>query len=94
MPRHCENAQRVAEFLEAHDCVSWVNYPGLPSHRDHGRAMRYMPKGQGGIIGFGIKGGLTAGKRFIDSVKLASHLANLGDSKTLVLHPASTARCV
>lgn len=91
MPRHCENAQRVAEFLEAHDCVSWVNYPGLPSHRDHGRAMRYMPKGQGGIIGFGIKGGLTAGKRFIDSVKLASHLANLGDSKTLVLHPASTA---
>jgi len=65
MPRHCENAQRVAEFLEAHDCVSWVNYPGLPSHRDHGRAMRYMPKGQGGIIGFGIKGGLTAGKRFI-----------------------------
>ncbi len=91
MPRHCENAQRVAEFLEAHDCVSWVNDPGLPSHRDHGRAMRYMPKGQGGIIGFGIKGGLTAGKRFIDSVKLASHLANLGDSKTLVLHPASTA---
>jgi len=91
MPRHCENAQRVAEFLEAHDCVSWVNYPGLPSHRDHGRAMRYMPKGQGGIIGFGIKGGLTAGKRFIDSVKLAIHLANLGDSKTLVLHPASTA---
>ncbi len=55
MPRHCENAQRVAEFLEAHDCVSWVNYPGLPSHRDHGRAMRYMPKGQGGIIGFGIR---------------------------------------
>lgn len=91
MPRHCENAQRVAEFLEAHDCVSWVNYPGLASHRDHERAMRYMPKGQGGIIGFGIKGGLTAGKRFIDSVKLASHLANLGDSKTLVLHPASTA---
>lgn len=91
MPRHCENAQEVAEFLEGHRCVSWVNYPGLPSHPDHERAKRYMPKGQGGIIGFGIRGGLEAGKRFIDSVKLASHLANLGDSKTLVLHPASTA---
>jgi O-acetylhomoserine (thiol)-lyase len=91
MPRHCENAQAVAEFLESHDCVSWVNYPGLASHHDHERAKRYMPKGVGAIIGFGIKGGLESGKKFIDSVQLASHLANLGDSKTLVLHPASTA---
>ena len=90
MPRHCENALQVARFLEQHELVSWVNYPGLESHRDYKRAKKYMPKGQGAILGFEIKAGLEAGKKFIDSVKLASHLANIGDAKTLVIHPAST----
>jgi len=90
MPRHCENALAVARFLEQHPLVSWVNYPGLESHPDHARASRYLPAGQGAILGFGIKGGITAGARFIDGVKLASHLANIGDAKTLVIHPAST----
>jgi len=90
MPRHCENALKVASFLESHPCVSWVNYPGLASHPDHARAQKYLPAGQGAILGFGIKGGATAGARFIDSVKLASHLANIGDAKTLVIHPATT----
>ena len=90
MPRHSENALKVAQWLEGHKSVSWVNYPGLPSHPDHKLAKRYMPDGQGGILGFGIKGGKEAGVKFINSVKLASHLANIGDSKTLVIHPAST----
>jgi len=90
MPRHCENALKVAQFLETHPAVSWVNYPGLPSHPDHERAKKYLPAGQGAILGFGIKGGATAGSKFIDSVKLASHLANIGDAKTLVIHPATT----
>jgi len=90
MPRHCENALKVAKFLEQHDLVSWVNYPGLESHRDFNKARKYLPKGQGAILGFEIKAGLEAGKKFIDSVKLASHLANIGDAKTLVIHPAST----
>jgi O-acetylhomoserine (thiol)-lyase len=90
MPRHVENAQKVAEWLEKTPSVSWVNYPGLPSHKDHGRAQRYLPKGAGAIIGFGIKGGIEAGKKFIDNVKLLSHLANIGDAKSLVIHPAST----
>ncbi len=90
MPRHCENALKVAQFLEKHPQVSWVNYPGLESHPDHARAKKYLPSGQGAILGFGIKGGATAGAKFIDSVKLASHLANIGDAKTLVIHPAST----
>jgi O-acetylhomoserine (thiol)-lyase len=90
MPRHCENALKVASFLEAHPGVSWVNYPGLASHPDHARAQRYLPAGQGAILGFGIKGGAAAGAKFIDSVKLASHLANIGDAKTLVIHPATT----
>lgn len=90
MPRHCENAVKVAQFLEGHPSVSWVNYPGLESHPDHDRAKRYLPKGQGAILGFGIKGGKEAGTRFIDSVKLCSHLANIGDAKSLVIHPAST----
>ena len=89
-PRHCENALAVAKFLEAHPSVEWVNYPGLKSHRDFSAAMKYLPKGQGAILCFGIKGGYEAGKRFIDSVKLASHLANVLDAKTLVIHPAST----
>ena len=90
MPRHSENALKVAQWLEGHKSVIWVNYPGLPSHPDHKLAKKYMPDGQGAILGFGIKGGKEAGVKFINSVKLASHLANIGDSKTLVIHPAST----
>ncbi len=90
MPRHSENALKLAQWLERHKLVSWVNYPGLPSHPDHKLAKKYMPDGQGAILGFGIKGGKEAGVKFINSVKLASHLANIGDSKTLVIHPAST----
>ncbi|MDA8744905.1 O-acetylhomoserine aminocarboxypropyltransferase/cysteine synthase [Rubripirellula amarantea] len=90
MPRHCENGKAVAEFLESHDQVEWVNYPGLPSHKDYDRGQKYLPDGQGAIMGFGIKGGMEAGKKFINSCKLCSHLANIGDAKTLVIHPAST----
>jgi len=90
MPRHCENAQRVAEHLEGHRAVSWVNYPGLPGHPFHANAKRYLKSGCGAIIGFGIKGGMEAGKKFINAAKLMSHLANIGDAKTLCIHPAST----
>lgn len=90
MPRHSENAQKIAEFLESHPKVLSVNYPGLKSHCDHAMCQKYMPNGCSSIIGFRIRGGLEAGKRFIESVKLAIHLANLGDAKTLVVHPAST----
>jgi len=90
MPRHCENALKVAQFLEDHPSVAWVNYPGLKSHPDYERAKRYLPEGQGAILGFGIKGGRESGAKFIDSVKLCSHLANIGDAKTLVIHPTST----
>ena len=90
MPRHCENALKVARFLEGHNLVEWANYPGLESHADYQRAKQYLPAGQGAILGFGIKGGRDAGAKFIDSVKLCSHLANIGDAKTLVIHPAST----
>jgi O-acetylhomoserine (thiol)-lyase len=90
MPRHCQNAQAVAEFLESHPAVTWVNYPGLPSHPHHEMARRYLPAGAGAIMGFGIKGGREAGRRFIESVRMCSHLANVGDAKTLVIHPAST----
>jgi O-acetylhomoserine (thiol)-lyase len=90
MPRHSENALKLAQWLERHKLVGWVNYPGLPSHPDYKLAKKYMPAGQGAILGFGIKGGKEAGIKFINSVKLASHLANIGDSKTLVIHPAST----
>lgn len=90
MPCHCKNALKVAHFLEGHPNVSWVNYPGLESHPDHDRAKRYLPSGQGAILGFGIKGGREAGAKFIDNVQLCSHLANIGDAKTLVIHPAST----
>ena len=88
--RQCFNALKLAEYLEGHEQVESVNYPGLASHPDHKQAKKYLPKGQGAIIGFRIKGGFEAGKRFINSVKLASHLANILDSKTLVIHPAST----
>ncbi|NOZ13233.1 MAG: O-acetylhomoserine aminocarboxypropyltransferase/cysteine synthase [Acidobacteria bacterium] len=90
MPRHVENALAIAKYLEGHSSVSWVNYPGLAGHVHHGRISRYLPKGAGALIGFGIKGGKEAGRRFIDNVKLLSHLANIGDSRTLVIHPAST----
>jgi O-acetylhomoserine (thiol)-lyase len=90
MPRHCENAMKVAEFLEAHDAVEWVNYPGLKSHSHHALAEKYLPDGKGAILGFGIKGGMEAGKKFINACQLCSHLANIGDAKTLVIHPAST----
>lgn len=87
---HCKNAARVAAFLEAHEMVTWVNYAGLASHPDYQRGRTYFPLGPGAVFGFGIKGGLQAGRRFIDSVKLCSHLANILDAKTLVIHPAST----
>jgi len=90
MPRHSENALGLAQWLEKQDAVNWVNYPGLKSHPDYTLAKKYLPKGAGGILGFGIKGGKDAGVKFINNVKLASHLANIGDSKTLVIHPAST----
>ena len=90
MPRHSENALALAKWLEEQPAVEWVNYPGLESHADHELAKRYLPKGQGAILGFGIKGGSKAAVKFINSVQLASHLANIGDSKTLVIHPAST----
>jgi len=87
---HVENARKVAEFLAHHEAVSWVSYPGLPDHPDYERARRYFPLGPGAILGFGIEGGYEAGKKFIDSVRLASHLANVLDARTLVIHPAST----
>jgi O-acetylhomoserine (thiol)-lyase len=90
LPRHSENALAVAQFLQKHPAVSWVNYPGLPSSPDNARAKKYLPKGAGAILGFGIKGGLAAGKKFIDSLELVSHLANVGDAKTLAIHPATT----
>lgn len=90
MARHVENARTVAQWLDNHPLVSWVNYPGLANHKNYENARKYLPKGEGAIIGFGIKGGLESGKRFIDSVKLLSHLANIGDAKSLVIHPAST----
>lgn len=90
MKEHSKNALEVAKFLERNENVNWVNYPGLPSHKDYNLAKKYMPKGQGAMIGFGIKGGKEAGIKFIESLKLLSHLANIGDAKTLVIHPAST----
>ncbi len=90
MPRHSENALKLAQWLEQHPQVSWVNYPGLESHPNHALARKYMPDGQSAILGFGTKGGKEAGVKFVNNVKLASHLANIGDSKTLVIHPSST----
>jgi O-acetylhomoserine (thiol)-lyase len=90
MDRHVANAQKAAEFLERHSKVAWVTYPGLRSHPDYERAKKYVPKGAGAILGFGVKGGLEAGGKFIDSLKLFSHLANVGDAKSLAIHPAST----
>lgn len=88
--RHSENALKVAQYLEQHPDVEWVSYPGLPSHESYELAQKYLPKGQGAILTFGIKGGVEAGRKVIENVKLFSHLANVGDSKSLIIHPAST----
>jgi O-acetylhomoserine (thiol)-lyase len=90
MPCHSQNALAVAKYLEQHESVSRVNYPGLDSSPEKARVKKYLPKGAGAIIGFGIKGGVEAGKKFIDSLQLVSHLANIGDAKSLAIHPAST----
>ena len=90
MARHVANAERIARHLASHDAVGWVTHPSLPDHPDHALARRYFPDGAGSILSFGIKGGRSAGARFIESLDLVSHLANVGDAKSLVLHPAST----
>jgi O-acetylhomoserine (thiol)-lyase len=90
MEAHSRNAQAVAEYLETHSAVTWVNYAGLPSSRYHSLAKKYLPNGCGAVLTFGIKGGLAAGKKLIDSLELFSHLANVGDARSLVIHPAST----
>ncbi|GAB6172450.1 homocysteine synthase [Paradesulfitobacterium aromaticivorans] len=90
MERHVENTRRVAEFLEQHELVTWVNFPGLKQSPYYSLAQKYLPKGAGAILTFGLKGGLEEGKKFINSLKLFSHLANVGDAKSLVIHPAST----
>lgn len=90
LERHSENALKVAQYLESHDDVEWVSYAGLQSHPSYELAQKYLPKGQGAILTFGIKGGAAAGVKVIENVKLFSHLANVGDSKSLIIHPAST----
>ncbi|MFW6034747.1 MAG: O-acetylhomoserine aminocarboxypropyltransferase/cysteine synthase family protein [Halothermotrichaceae bacterium] len=90
MERHCRNAEKVAEFLAEEPGVSWVNYPGLENHNTHKNAEKYLNGGYGGILTFGVKGGLENGKKFINSLNLVSHLANIGDTRTLAIHPAST----
>ncbi len=90
MERHMSNTAKMLEFLAGHDQIAWVKHPSLPDHPDHDAATRLMPKGQGSIIAAGVKGGRDAGRAFIESVELASHLANVGDAKTLVIHPGST----
>lgn len=90
MERHCSNAAKVADFLSAHNYVSWVSYPGLKEHPSYDNACKFLSNGFGSMIGFGIKGGKQAGIKFINSVKLLSHLANVGDAKSLIIHPAST----
>ncbi|MGB3223308.1 MAG: aminotransferase class I/II-fold pyridoxal phosphate-dependent enzyme [Desulforhopalus sp.] len=90
MQRHCENGRQVTEYLDRHRGVDWVHYPGLPGSPGNDVAVKYMRNGFGGMVSFGIKGGLLAGKKFIDSLQLISHLANVGDAKSLAIHPAST----
>jgi O-acetylhomoserine (thiol)-lyase len=90
MDRHCANALAVAQFLKDHPRVAWVNYPGLEGDRYHALAKKYLPKGASGLLNFGVKGGARAGERFIEAAQFMSHLANIGDAKTLVIHPAST----
>lgn len=90
MDRHVQNAQKVAEFLEGHPAVAWVNYAGLPSSKYHERARKYLPRGAGSVFTFGVKGGLEEGKKVVSGVKLFSHVANIGDTRSLIIHPAST----
>ncbi|MED3879034.1 homocysteine synthase [Priestia megaterium] len=90
LERHSENALKVAKFLKQHELVEWVNYAGLPSHPSYSLVQKYLPKGQGAILTFGVRGGKNAAAKLIDSVQLFSHLANIGDSKSLIIHPAST----
>ncbi|HBS59027.1 MAG TPA: bifunctional O-acetylhomoserine aminocarboxypropyltransferase/cysteine synthase, partial [Firmicutes bacterium] len=90
LERHSSNALAVAQFLEQHPAVEWVSYTGLPSHPSYQLTKKYLPKGAGAILTFGIKGGREAGKKFIDQLELFSLLANVGDAKSLVIHPAST----
>jgi O-acetylhomoserine (thiol)-lyase len=90
MDRHCSNALAVAQHLQQHPKVAWVNYPSLPNHPDHALAKKYMPKGTGAVLTFGVKGGAAAGQTFIENIEFLSHLANIGDAKSLVIHPAST----
>jgi len=90
MDRHCENALKVAQFLKQHPQVAWVNYPGLPDDKYHALAKKYLPKGASGLLNFGVKGGTAAGVKFIEAATFMSHLANIGDAKTLIIHPAST----
>lgn len=90
MERHCRNAQKVAEFLSEHPAVSWVNYAGLPSSPYHALAKKYLPRGAGSVFTFGVKGGYAAGIHLVENVELFSHLANMGDTRSLIIHPAST----
>ncbi len=90
MPRHCENAYKLAGYLLSNDKVAWVNYPDLPDNKNYSAVKKYMPKGSGAMMSFGLKGGLEAGKTFIEGVKIAIHATNLGDTRTIVTHPAST----
>ncbi len=90
MERHSQNATKVAQYLEGHPAVSWVHYAGLPSSKYHGLAQRYTPKGVGAVFTFGLKGGYDAGVKLVESVELFSHLANIGDTRSLIIHPAST----
>jgi O-acetylhomoserine (thiol)-lyase len=90
MERHCQNALAVAKFLQGHPQVAWVNYPGLPGNKYYELTRKYLPKGASGLLSFGIKGGARAGEKFIEAATFMSHLANIGDAKTLVIHPAST----
>ena len=90
MERTCANALKTAEFLAAHPKVVWVNYPGLKTSASHAAAKKYLSGGFGGLVGFGVKGGYEAGRKFIEGLSLFSHLANIGDAKSLAIHPAST----
>jgi len=90
MDRHCDNALAVAKFLKDHPRVAWVNYPGLPDNKYFSLSKKYLPKGASGLLNFGVKGGAKAGERFIEAAQFMSHLANIGDAKTLIIHPAST----
>jgi O-acetylhomoserine (thiol)-lyase len=90
MERHCQNAQKVAEYLEANDKIAWVNFPGLPSNKYYERAKKYMPNGTCGVVSFGVKGGRDAAEKFMNSLELAAIVTHVADARTCVLHPASS----